>query len=90
MELHKISIKMTLVLATPDEHEPTKEEIAKVLKKEICTNGFLKPGKMKKAMITSNSEIPEGWEDSIPWPTKKRLNPAEWTISEILYKKSRK
>jgi len=47
MELYTVIINMTLVLATPDGEEPTDKDIAKALKKEIRTNGFLEPARRK-------------------------------------------
>jgi len=89
MELCKISVKMTLVLAVPDDHEPTLKEIAKALKDEICANGFF-AGEMKTTWITCKRDVPNIWKGSIPWSTKKRLNRKERTISEILYEKNGK
>jgi hypothetical protein len=91
MELYSVSVKMNLVLAVPNDCEPTDEDIAKALKQEICTNGLIEGAHEKKAvLLTSEKKIPKGWERSaIPWSIKSKLNPNDYTIEMILRMRNR-
>jgi len=83
MELYTVKVKMTLVLAMPDGEEPTDKDIAKALKSEIDCNGF-EAGKKKVVELVRKSQIPAGWEGSLPWPTKERVNERERYVDQIL------
>jgi hypothetical protein len=89
MELCKVSVNITLVLAVPNDHEPTDKEIAKALKDEICANGFF-AGERKTTWVIHRRDVPNIWKGSIPWSTKKRLNREERTVAEILDEKNSK
>jgi hypothetical protein len=83
MELYTVNIKMTLVLATPDGEEPTDKDIAKALKREIDLNGF-EAGMKKVVELTRKSRVPAGWEDSLPWSTRKKVNKRDRYVDQIL------
>lgn len=83
MELYTVKVEMTVVLATPNDHEPTDKDIAKAIANEIECNGFM-AGKKKVKSLKRKSKIPKGWDTVLPWTTKKSVNKDERYVKQIL------